>query len=96
MGYRPPKGMNPPQLEGKRTGRPVGSRNHAKAWADIQWAYDNLDEDCVEAPNQNALMWWRFGNTFPDQFRCWVDKRGRILTRRDIEDWDDLENFDEY
>ena len=28
MGYRPPKGVRPPQFEGKRTGRPKGSKNH--------------------------------------------------------------------
>jgi hypothetical protein len=27
MGYRPPKGVRPPQLEGKRCGRPKGSTN---------------------------------------------------------------------
>jgi hypothetical protein len=27
MGFRPPKGVRPPQLEGKRTGRPKGSRS---------------------------------------------------------------------
>jgi hypothetical protein len=29
MGYRPPKGVRPPQLEGKRCGRPKGSRNRS-------------------------------------------------------------------
>ena len=31
MSYQPPKGVRPPQLEGKRTGRPKGSRNLAAA-----------------------------------------------------------------
>jgi hypothetical protein len=86
MGFRPPKGLDPPQLKGKRTGRPRGSRNHAQALADIQWAYDNLDEDPEEAPNSNALLWWRFANTFPDQFNLWVELGCRVLTPREIKE----------
>jgi hypothetical protein len=95
MGYKPPKGIDPPQLKGKRTGRPKGSRNYAKVWEDLDWAYRHLDEEPTTAPSQNALMWWRFGNTFPEQFRCFVKNRGRVLTKRDIDEWEDLDDYDD-
>ena len=45
----------------------------------------------VEPPNQNALMWWRFGNTFPDQLKRWVDYNGP--TRGDIANIEKLEKL---
>jgi hypothetical protein len=42
MGYRPPKGVRPPQLEGKRTGRPKGSR---KGWSELLLAASDLSDD---------------------------------------------------
>jgi hypothetical protein len=75
--YRPPKGVSPPQLEGKRTGRPKGTRNHARVWSDLDWAYANLEHDRVDPPNPNAGYWWLFGKYFPDQFTAFVESGGR-------------------
>jgi hypothetical protein len=87
MGYRPPKGVRPAQLEGKRTGRPPGSRNHARAWADIEWAEKHMDEESVKAPNPTALFWWKFAKSFPGPFSMWFEYGGCIL---DITDEDDF------
>jgi hypothetical protein len=83
MGYRPPKGVRPAQLEGKRTGRPPGSRNHARAWADIEWAEKHMDEESVKAPNPTALFWWKFAKSYPVQFSEWFEYGGCILAIED-------------
>jgi hypothetical protein len=67
MAYRPPKGVRPPQLEGKRTGRPRGSKNLAAAWRDLLWGYEHRDEDRGKPPTAAAHLWWRFADYFPDE-----------------------------
>lgn len=67
MGFRPPKGVRPPQLEGKRTGRPKGSRNHAKGWADVLWGYEHRDEERACPPSTAAYFWWGFAQHYPDE-----------------------------
>ncbi len=62
MGYRPPKGVRPPQMEGRRTGRPKGARNRARAWADARWGYEHRDEDNGSPPSDAALLWWRLAD----------------------------------
>jgi hypothetical protein len=52
MAYRPPKGVRPPQLEGRRGGRPKGSRNLAPAWRDARWGYEHRREDLVNPPRR--------------------------------------------
>jgi hypothetical protein len=79
MAYRPPKGVRPPQLEGKRPGRPKGSRNHAKVWADIEWAYVNRFAEPDSAPSITARFWWRLAASFPDEFEFWLSKGGRVV-----------------
>ena len=86
MGYRPPKGVRPPQLEGKRTGRPKGSRNYAKAWEDVLWALRHYRHETVWPPNATALLWWQFACSFPDEFEYWVKHGGRIVDRYDFYD----------
>jgi hypothetical protein len=86
MGYRPPKGVRPPQLEGKRTGRPRGSRNHAKAWADVLWALEHSHDETVWPPNAAALLWWRFACSFPNEFAYWVEHGGRVVDCYDFYD----------
>lgn len=86
MGYRPPRGVSPPWLEGKRTGRPKGTRNHAKVWADIEWAYKNRYSDSDSAPSISARFWWRLAATFPDEFAFWFEQGGRVLDRDDFDD----------
>ena len=57
MPYRPPKGVRPPQLEGKRTGRPRGSKNLAGAWRDVLWGYQNAGNEDAEPPSGAARLW---------------------------------------
>ena len=78
MGYRPPKGVRPPQLEGKRTGRPKGVRNHPEIWRDILWAYEHRYEDSVIPPSRSALWWYRLAYRYPDEFEEFVAAWGRI------------------
>jgi hypothetical protein len=73
MGFRPPKGVRPPQLEGKRTGRPKGSRNYARAWADVLWGYEHRDEETASPPSTAAYFWWGFASRYPDEVREWLE-----------------------
>lgn len=66
MGFTPPRGVRPPQLDGRRTGRPKGSRSHARVWADVLWGYEHRFEKYADYPNQNARMWWTFAQLYPD------------------------------
>jgi hypothetical protein len=77
MAYRPPKGVRPPQLEGKRTGRPKGSKNFAAAWRDCQWGYVNYDVD-DPPPTQGARLWQLFARCFPEEVRAWLTSRGQL------------------
>jgi len=67
MGFCPPKGVRPPQLEGKRTGRPKGSRNFARIWADAIWGYEHRNAERGNPPSQNARLWWTFASIYPDE-----------------------------
>ena len=60
MRYRPPKGVRPPQLEGKRTGRPKGARNWAKAWRDCVWGFKHADWREIAPPTPGAALWRAF------------------------------------
>lgn len=78
MGFRPPKGVRPPQLEGKRTGRPKGSRNHAHVWDDVLWGYQHRYETRANYPNQSARMWWTFAAHYPDALETVLEDFGKI------------------
>lgn len=78
MGHRPPKGVRPPQLEGKRTGRPKGSRNHAKLFADVMWGYRHRYETRVSPPNRNATLWWSLAYHYPDVVEEWLEGCGQL------------------
>lgn len=78
MGYRPPKGVRPPQLEGKRTGRPRGLRDYAPEWAEVKWAYERRDADEVEPPSRTALLWWRLAALYPDELGDFLARYGRL------------------
>ena len=80
------KGLRPPQLEGRRTGRPKGSRNHAKVWADIEWAYEHRHVEPASAPNVTALQWWRLAASFPDEFAFWFEQGGGVVDRDEFDD----------
>src|SRR5262245_36914700 len=82
MGYRPPKGVRPPQLEGKRTGRPKGSQNHASAWRDAVWGYEHRNEDRGDPPTAGAWLWWTFASYFPDEVREFLEADGHLPRRQ--------------
>ena len=73
--YRPPKGVRPPQLEGKRTGPPKGSKNFARARQDCIWGYRHRNEKC-EAPNQATHLWQDFAVCIPDEVREYLTGLG--------------------
>jgi hypothetical protein len=77
MGYRPPKGVRPPQLEGKRTGRPKGSKNFAGAWQDAVWGYEHSDNN-VSPPNPSAGLWRSFARWFPCELQDWLIEHGKL------------------
>lgn len=85
MGYRPPRGVKPPQLEGRRTGRPKGTRNHAAVWAEIEWAYENRFEEPASAPSVMARFLWSLAASYPDQFECWFQGGCRVVNRDEFE-----------
>jgi hypothetical protein len=72
MGHRPPKGVRPPQLEGKRMGRPKGSRNNAQVWAEVHWGYLHRNDESVTPPTPSARMWQHFANWFPEEVKRWL------------------------
>jgi hypothetical protein len=78
VGFRPPKGIRPPQLEGKRTGRPKGSRNYARVWDDAVWGYEHRYEDRAYPPTLSARLWWTFAAHYPDEVEDFLTRFGRI------------------
>jgi hypothetical protein len=94
MGYRPPKGVRPPQLEGKRTGRPKGSR---KGWSelllaasdlsdDVRWAYQSrfiAPEKMPKPPTPFALVLSRLSRSFPEEYGLWYERGCGVLNRDD-------------
>lgn len=78
MSFRPPKGVRPPQLEGKRTGRPRGSKNHAKVWADALWGYHHRDAERVAAPTPAASLWRGMAGMYPDEVEEWLEACGQL------------------
>ncbi len=87
MGYRPPKGVRPPQLEGRRTGRPRGSRNFARSFQDALWAYENRNENRVVPPNHAAWLWWVFSRNYPDQLEEFLAGYGQIPRSQVRREW---------
>ena len=96
MGYKPPKGVSPPHLDGKRTGRPKGTRNHAAVWADAVWGYKHRKDD-APPPTPAAAVWREFGQIFPDQLHDFLLVSGCLgrprMRRRDIPDVLDLDVY---
>lgn len=78
MAFRPPKGVRPPQLEGKRTGRPKGSRNLARAWRDVVWGYQHRYEDWGAPPTAGAALWWYFAHHYPDELAEFLEAYGQF------------------
>jgi hypothetical protein len=78
MAYTPPKGIRPPQLEGKRTGRPRGSRNLAAAWRDAVWAWEHRDEEEVCPPTAGAAVWWFLADRYPAELEEFLEAHGLL------------------
>ena len=78
MGYRPPKGVRPPQFEGKRTGRPKGSRNFDSGWQDVIWGYNHRRMDRAAPPTSGSHVWWCFAHQFPDELKWFLKNNGRL------------------
>ena len=78
MGYRPPKGVAPPQLAGKRTGRPKGSKNFAREFRGALWGYEHRYEDRGRPPTPAARLWWSFASCYPDEVEEWLESSGQI------------------
>ncbi len=78
MAYRPPKGVRPPQLEGKRTGRPKGSKTHVREWADVLWGYEHRYDYRAAYPNQSARLWWTFAYHYPEEIEAFLEAFGKL------------------
>jgi hypothetical protein len=81
MAFRPPKGVRPPQLEGKRTGRPKGTRNYEKAWRNVLWGYRHRHVDETTPPTTEAGLWWRLAHIFPDEVGEFLREYGKLWER---------------
>lgn len=57
MSYRPPKGVRPPQFEGKRTGRPKKADDLDRALLDCLWGFWNTDDPNANPPTGAARLW---------------------------------------
>jgi hypothetical protein len=78
MGYRPPKGVRPPQLEGKRTGRPRASQRLDKVWEDALWGYRHRFVHRPAAPSAGAALWWHFGYFHPEALEEFLTAYGKL------------------
>jgi hypothetical protein len=78
MGFRPPKGVRPPQLEGKRTGRPKGSRNYAAIWAPVLWGFAHRFDAHAKPPSIEAPLWWGIASRYPDEVEEWLEACGQV------------------
>ena len=78
MPFRPPKGVRPPQLEGKRSGRPRGSRNLASAFRDALWGYEHRYDQRGAPPTAGAHLWRRFASWYPDLVEEFLQQHGLI------------------
>jgi hypothetical protein len=78
MSFKPPKGVRPPQLEGKRTGRPKGARNWSRAWKDCIWGYENAEDEDAIPPTGGAALWQAFAASDPWAVYEWLEANGVI------------------
>jgi hypothetical protein len=81
MSFSPPKGISPPQFEGKRYGRPKGSRNWSKAWKDCLWGFEHRNDPDAQPPTAGAALWQAFTRVHYWEVELWLQSHG-ILPRR--------------
>ena len=72
MAFRPPQGVRPPQLEGKRTGRPKGSATLTRALRNAVWGFVHRYTGLAKPPCGDALLWLRFAWHYPDQMETFL------------------------
>ena len=78
MVFSPPKGVRPWQLEGKRPGRPKGSRNWSQAWKDCLWGYQHVRDSDAEPPTAGAALWQAFAMSNYWEVHDWLEEHGVI------------------
>lgn len=72
MPFSPPRGIRPPQLEGKRTGRPRGTFKYTKAFRDAVWGYRNAKDWTKVPPNATAALWRSFAARHYEEVGTWL------------------------
>ena len=72
MGFTPQKGVSPPHLAGRRTGRPKGSKNWATARRDAVWGYIHRDDERLKPPSPGAAAWRSFARFFAGELEAWL------------------------
>jgi hypothetical protein len=60
--------MGVEHLEGRRTGRPRGSKTTSRVRRDMMWAYHHLDDADVKPPSAGAKMWSDLARSQPGNF----------------------------
>ena len=78
MAFSPPKGVRPPQFEGKRVGRPKGSRNWAGAWKDCVWGYLHANDFDATPPTAGAGVWQAFAAVNYWEVHDFLEEQGLI------------------
>jgi hypothetical protein len=59
-------------LDGRRTGRPKGSRTTSRVRRDILWAYRHLDKPGARPPSAGARLWAALAREHPARFLACV------------------------
>jgi hypothetical protein len=78
MPFSPPKGVRPPQFEGKRTGRPKGSLAWPKAWKDCLWGFEHCNDPNAKPPTPGAGLWQAFASVNYWEVHDWLKSHGAI------------------
>jgi hypothetical protein len=66
-------------LNGRRTGRPRGSKSKSRVKRDMQWAYCNMDKANAEPPTAGAKMWLDLARSDQDRFLDYVVRLETIV-----------------
>ena len=72
MANFPPRGVRPPQLEGRRTGRPRGSKNRAPLVRAMQWGFEHRYDRLTPAPSEAARLAQNIARHFPEIVERWL------------------------
>jgi hypothetical protein len=67
-------------LQGKRTGRPRGSKSSSPLKRDLRWACRNLGKD-VEPPSDGAKFWSEMARNEPEKFVRALTELDAAITR---------------